>query len=301
MPNDGGVVVAMNFSKEYPFSSNFLSLNAGRLHYLDEGSKDAPVLLMVHGNPTWSFYYRKLINKFRATHRVIAVDHIGCGLSDKPQDFEYTLENHINHVEKLVEQLQLKDITLVVHDWGGAIGMGYAVRHPENVSQFVVFNTAAFPSKRIPFSINICRIPGFGALAIRGLNAFARAALIRAAKKKDHLTPAVRAGYLNPYNSWTNRVAHLRFVQDIPMSQSHRSYGALKQVADGLSQFQDKPMLIVWGAHDFCFNDEFLDEWKSRFPAATVHYVEDAGHYVVEDAPEQIISWMETFFDGRAN
>ena len=294
-------MVATDFSREYPFSSNFLSLNAGRLHYLDEGSKDAPVLLMVHGNPTWSFYYRKLVNKFRTTHRVIAIDHIGCGLSDKPQNFQYTLENHINHVERLVEELGLKNITLVVHDWGGAIGMGYAVRHPENISQFVIFNTAAFPSKRIPFSINICRIPGFGALAIRGLNAFARAALIRAAKKKEHLTPSVRAGYLNPYNSWTNRVAHLRFVQDIPMSEKHRSYNALKQIADGLAQLRDKPMLIVWGAHDFCFNDEFLEEWKVRFPSAEVHYVEDAGHYVVEDAPEQIISWMETFFDGRAN
>ena len=174
--------------------------------------------------------------------------------------------------------------------------MGYAVRRPENVSQFVAFDTAAFPSKRIPFSINICRIPGLVPCTPRPT---LRSCGTHSSRKEErHLTPAVRAGYLNPYNSWTNRVAHLRFVQDIPMSQSHRSYGAWKQVADGLSQFQDKPMLIVWERTIFASTMSFLRNGK-LLPAATVHYVEDAGHYVVEDAPEQIIlGW--NFFDGRA-
>jgi cis-3-alkyl-4-acyloxetan-2-one decarboxylase len=294
-------VVAVKYQSVYPFEPNYFSVPAGRIHFVDEGDRDAPVLLMLHGNPTWSFYYRNLITKFCKTHRVVAIDHLGCGLSDKPQRFAYTLANHIEHVEALVNHLQLKDLSLVLHDWGGSIGMGYAVRHPENIARFVLFNTAAFPSRHIPFSINICRIPGFGALAIRGLNAFARAALLRAAHHQDRITPQVRAGYLQPYDSWKNRVAHLRFVQDIPMSPRHPGYALLESIATGLAQFADHPMLIVWGAKDFCFNDHFLDEWRRRFPKARVHYVEDAGHYVVEDAHERISDWMEAFFDGRSS
>jgi len=293
-------VVAAKYQAVYPFESHFFTRDAGRIHFVDEGDHDLPVLLMLHGNPTWSFYYRNLIKYFHKSYRVVAIDHLGCGLSDKPQGFSYTLENHIENVEALVEHLGLKDVTLVLHDWGGAIGMGYAVKHPENVSRFVLFNTAAFPSSSIPFSIDICRIPGFGALAIRGLNAFARAALIRAIHHKDRLTPEIRAGYLDPYDSWKNRVAHLRFVQDIPMNKKHPGYALLESIAAGLSQFKDHPMLIVWGAKDFCFNDQFLAEWRQRFPQANVHYVEDAGHYVVEDAHERITDWMETFFDARA-
>lgn len=286
------------YESVYPFAPNYLETEAGRLHYVDEGPRDAPVLLMLHGNPTWSFYYRNLIKTFSADHRVIALDHLGCGKSDKPQDFAYTLASHIANVEALVEHLGITKLSLVIHDWGGAIGMGFAVRHPKVIERFVVFNTAAFLSKRIPFSINICRIPGFGALAIRGANAFAKAALIRAVNHQDRLTDEVRAGYLEPYDSWDNRIAHLRFVQDIPMSPAHPGYELLDTIGRDLAQFVDHPMLIVWGAKDFCFNDEFLDEWRRRFPGARVEYVEDAAHYVVEDAHERIVPWMKEFLDG---
>lgn len=293
-------MVGATYRAEYPFESHYFELAAGRMHFVDEGPRDAPVLVMIHGNPTWSFYYRNLIKHFRDSYRVIAIDHLGCGLSDKPQEFAYTLENHVENAESLITSLGLKDITLVLHDWGGAIGMGYSVRNPNNISRFVIFNTAAFPSREIPFSINICRIPGFGALAIRGLNAFARSALARAVHQQSRLTPEIRAGYLQPYNSWANRVAHLRFVQDIPMSNSHPSYALIESIAAGLSQFDKLPMLIAWGAKDFCFNDAYLKEWRVRFPEAVVHYVEDAGHYVLEDAHERIIPWMNQFFDGAS-
>ncbi len=284
-----------NYQNLYPFSAHWFDTDGGRMHYVDEGERDAPAMLMLHGNPTWSFYYRELIKAFSKTHRVIVPDHIGCGLSDKPVDAPYTLAQRIEHVTALVDHLELDDVTLVVHDWGGAIGMGWAVGHPERVGRCVVFNTAAFPASRIPFSIDICRIPGFGAVMIQGLNAFAKAALIRAVHHRDRLTPDVRAGYLAPYDSWNNRRAHLRFVHDIPMSKSHESYSRLAGIDEGLKHLRDKPMMIVWGGKDFCFNDSFFDMWRQRFPDARAHYVEDAGHYVVEDAHERIIPWMQDF------
>ena len=159
------------FRDLYPFESHYLSLAGHKYHYVDEGTGDP--LVMLHGNPTWSFYYRALIAEFRNRHRVIAPDHMGCGLSGKPQDYPYTLEQHIANLEALLDSLKLERVTLFLHDWGGPIGMGYAVRHPERVKRFVIFNTAAFPAPRIPFRINICKLPLFGTIVVRGFNAFA--------------------------------------------------------------------------------------------------------------------------------
>ncbi|MCA9548709.1 MAG: alpha/beta fold hydrolase [Myxococcales bacterium] len=288
-------VMTADFGGEYPWASQFLDVGAGRLAYLDEGPKGAPVLLMLHGNPTWSFYYRHLVKAFSGEYRVVVPDHLGCGRSDKPQGFSYRLEDHIHNVERLVAHLGLEAINLVVHDWGGAIGMGFTVAHPEKVARIVVLNTAAFPSDRIPFTINLVRIPGFGALSVRGLNAFAKVALLRCVHHKERLTEDVKAGYLAPYDSWANRVATLRFVEDIPMSASHPSHAALARIADGLAGLKKKPMLIAWGAHDFVFNRHFYAEWVQRFPDAEAHYIEDASHYVLEDAHERITQWMRPF------
>ena len=183
---------------------------------------------MLHGNPTWSFFYRDLIKHFSKNHRVVVPDHIGCGLSDKPQDFEYRLENHINNVLALIDELKLKDVTLVVHDWGGAIGFGCAVKRPELFKKFVVFNTAAFVSKDIPFRISLCRIPGIGKLAVRGFNAFAGAATFMTTI--DSLPEDVKAGFLLPYDNWANRIATHEFVKDIPLEQNHPSRPALEEI-----------------------------------------------------------------------
>lgn len=281
------------FEDEYPFASHFLDLDGLRYHYLDEGRGD--VLLMVHGNPTWSFAWRNLIKDLSGDHRCLAVDHIGCGFSDKPQDYPYVLERHIENLCRFVEALDLKRITLLAHDWGGAIGMGAAGRMPERFSRFILFNTAAFRSQRIPWRIAVCRIPVFGPLALRGLNAFSRAALRMAVAKRERMTPAVRAGYLAPYDRWRNRVAVLRFVQDIPLAESHPSYEALCGVEAGLSQFQTAPMLFIWGEQDWCFTPAFLDEFERRFPQAESRRIPDAGHYVFEDAIEQMIPRVREF------
>lgn len=280
--------------KLYPFQSNFIDLQGLKYHYLDEGRGDPVVML--HGNPTWSFFYRNLVTGLKEHYRIIAPDHIGCGISDKPQKYNYRLLTHIDNLEFLIRKLSLKDVTLVLHDWGGAIGMGWAVRHPELVKRIVIFNTAAFLLPYIPFRINICRVPILGDFAVRRLNAFAVSALYMACKKKERMNPEVKAGYLAPYNSYENRIAILRFVQDIPLTPKDHSYSLMKTIEKGLAQFKNHPVLIVWGENDFCFNNRFLERWRVFFPKAQVRRISYAGHYVVEDAWEKIVPWMKDFF-----
>ncbi|MEL6345789.1 MAG: alpha/beta fold hydrolase [Myxococcota bacterium] len=270
---------------------HYLDVDGGRMHYIDEG--EGEVLLALHGNPTWSFYWRRLIDQFSDRYRVVIPDHIGCGLSDKPQQWPYQLANHRDNVLRLVEALDLHNITLIVHDWGGAIGMAMAARAPERIARLVVTNTAAFRSQSIPWSIASCRIPGFGDLAVRGFNAFARVAVIRAAHQP--LAPAVRDGLLFPYDSWHNRIATLRFVEDIPLAPEHPSYDALYKAEQGLETFKDRPMLILWGDGDFCFTVEFRREWEERFPDASVYAWSDVGHYVFEDASDRCLDLIGEF------
>jgi cis-3-alkyl-4-acyloxetan-2-one decarboxylase len=285
------------FATEYPFQSHFLEIDGLRYHYLDEGQGQP--LLMVHGNPTWSFAWRRLIMDLARNYRVLAVDHIGCGFSDKPQDYPYILSRHIANLSRFVTELDLRKISLFAHDWGGAIGMGVADELPDRFERFVLFNTAAFRSKRIPWRISICRIPVLGALAVRGLNAFSRAALFMAVAKHERMTEDVESGYLAPYDNWHNRVAVLRFVQDIPLSPRHRSYPALISVEEGLARFRNSPMLLVWGEKDWCFTTAFLDEFQRRFPQAETLRIADAGHYVFEDAHEQIIPRVREFLQAH--
>lgn len=279
----------------YPFESHWLSLDGQRYHYVDEGSGET--LLFVHGNPTWSFYWRNLMLALRDRHRVIAPDHIGCGLSDKPQDYPYRLTQHIENLKRLIVNLDLRNITLCVHDWGGAIGLGAAVDLPERIARIVIFNTAAFRCPTMPLRIRVCRTPLLGPLAVRGLNAFARAALWMATERPERFTPAVKAGYLAPYDTWAHRVAIQRFVEDIPMHAGHPSYARLVQIEEGLPSLAEKPIAIFWGMRDWCFTPAMLARFEKLFPRAEMYRFADAGHYVVEDAHESIVPGLETFLE----
>ncbi len=282
----------------YPFASRFLSLAGGlRYHYLDEGQGDPVVML--HGNPTWSFFYRNLIAGLRGRYRAIVPDHIGCGLSDKPDDraYDYTLARRVDDLAALLDHLALKEnLTLVLHDWGGMIGMAYASRHPERIRRLVVLNTAAFrmpAGKRLPWSLRLCRAPLLGPLLVRGLNAFSRGAVRYCGF--GPLPPAVRDGYLSPYDSWKKRIAILRFVQDIPLAPGDRAFDVLTEVEAGLHRFARLPMLVCWGLGDFVFDGDFLDEWKRRFPQAEVHAFPEAGHFVLEDAGGEVLALLRDF------
>jgi pimeloyl-ACP methyl ester carboxylesterase len=281
----------------YPFTSHYLDLQGLRYHYLDEGRGDPVVML--HGNPTWSFYYRNLVLGLRDSYRTVVPDHIGCGLSDKPDDsrYEYSLRQRVGDLEKLLEHLGLQEnLTLVLHDWGGMIGMTYAHRHPEQIKRLVILNTAAFPlprGKRLPWSLWWCRNTPFGPLLVRGLNAFSRGAVRYCSRQP--LSSEVRNGYLAPYDSWHNRIAVLRFVQDIPLGPSDRGFDLVCEVAEGLHRFAGLPMLLCWGEQDFVFDHFFLDEWCRRFPAAEVHRFPEAGHFVLEDAGAAILPLLRDF------
>ncbi len=279
----------------YPFEGRFFDVPAGRMHYLDEGPADAAPIICLHGNPSWSFYWRALVLALRDRFRVIVPDHIGCGLSDKPAGFGYRLGDHIDNLRRLLDHLRLPSAAFVVHDWGGAIGMGVATAEPERARALIVTNTAAFRSLRIPPSIAVLKIPGFGALTVRGLNGFARAATVRASERG--LAPDVKAGLLFPYGSWADRIATLRFVQDIPLHRSHPSYSTLAAIESGLCRLVDKPMLLLWGDADFCFGPKFRAEWMRRFPECEVRAWSDVGHYVMEDAPERVVAEARPFLD----
>jgi len=286
------------FHAEYPFKSNFLDLDGLKYHYLDEGS--GPPVLMVHGNPSWSFYYRNLVKALRPTHRCIVPDHIGCGFSDKPGDdrYAYTLSQRIDDLDRLIQSLDLQEkITLVVHDWGGMIGMGWAARHPDRIERLVILNTAAFPlpkSKSFPLPLRICRDTVVGTLLVRGFNAFARGAA-KVGCKLNPMSEELRQIYCLPYCNWKSRIATLRFVQDIPLKAGDRGYDIVTATAASLEGFKNLPMLILWGEKDFVFDRHFLAEWQKRFPEAKVHSWQGGGHYILEDVKDEAVPLIEGF------
>lgn len=290
---------ALNISAQlYPFASHHAQVGGHAMHYVDEG-RGHPVV-MVHGNPTWSFYWRNLIQALKDDCRTIAPDHIGMGLSDMPgrDAYPFTLERRCADFAAFMDGLKLTEpITLVVHDWGGMIGTTYAVDHPEKIKRMVVLNTAAFllpEGRSLPAALAVARSKPMGEFAVRALNAFAglgtRVCVTRAPLPDD-----VRHAYVAPYDSWDHRLSVYEFVNDIPLSPGDRSYSAVTRVTSKLGALGKIPMLICWGGRDFVFNAPFLSEWKKHCPHAQVHEFPDAGHYVMEDARHDIIPLVRQF------
>ncbi len=282
----------------YPFASHYMDVNGLPYHYLDEG-RGSPIILL-HGNPTWSFFYRDVIKALSPEYRMLAPDHIGCGLSAKPpiDAYGYRLKDRVNDLGRFIDTLDLRDnLTLVLHDWGGMIGAAWAVENIQKIRRIIVLNTAAFlppANKPIPKRLSVLRdIKLFGTGAVLGFNLFARSAVFMAPAKP--LTQAVRAGYLAPYNRPKNRIATLKFVQDIPLVVSDPSYAQVAHVQANLYRLASIPMMICWGGKDFVFDHDYLLEWQRRFPAAETHLFNQAGHYLLEDEPARIISLMQSF------
>jgi haloalkane dehalogenase len=275
-----------------------LDRNGLRLHFLDEGEGEP--LIMLHGNPTWSFLYRHLIEQLNGSCRIVVPDHIGCGLSDKPDDarYAYRLANRVDDLAFLIDQLGLRGrLTLVLHDWGGMIGMTYAARYPERIARLIIGNTAAFhkpAAKSFPWALWVVRDTLLGAWLVRRLNLFARGTCWIGCKKRP-LPRAVRNAYTAPYDSWAHRIAIHRFVQDIPLRPGDQSFDLISCTQDRLALLDSIPMLIVWGMKDFVFDATILQEWLRRFPLAEVHRFPKAGHLVFEDERDAIGELVQSF------
>ena len=292
---------------DYDFASHRFQVRPGiRMHYLDEGPRDGEVVLALHGNPSWSYYWRHLVRGLRDRYRVVVPDHVGMGLSDKPDDdrdalprYDYTLQSRVDDLQALLEHLGIDGpLTLAVHDWGGMIGFGWALERMPRVRRLVVLNTAAFPmpaGKPVPWQIALGRDYNIGELVIRGFNAFSAGASWLGVERR--MPRAVRRAYVAPYDSWASRISTVRFMQDIPLRPGDRAWPLVEASGQRLREYADRPAFIGWGLKDFVFDRDFLARFRSDWPQAEVHAFEDAGHYVLEDRHEVLVPAIRDFLD----
>jgi haloalkane dehalogenase len=294
---------------DYPFTPRtFVHPDGLAQSYLDEGPRDGEVadpevVVMLHGNPSWSYYWRKLVLALRDKYRCLVPDHIGMGLSDKPSDenYAYTLQSRVDDLERLLDALGITGpVTLAVHDWGGMIGFGWALQHSARVRRLVILNTGSFPlpaAKPLPWQLKLGRNTWLGAGLIRGFNAFAAGAArdgVVATMPAD-----VRRAYEAPYDSWANRISTLRFVQDIPLAPGDRAWALVEAAGKQLPDYADRPAFLGWGLRDFVFDRHFLDGFRAALPNAEQHVFEDAGHYVLEDKAGVLVPAIRAFLDAN--
>ena len=295
----------------YPAQPRRFQVRPGiHMSYLDEGPRDGEVVVALHGNPSWSYYWRTLVAGLSDRYRVIVPDHVGMGLSDKPDDrptasprYDYTLQSRVDDLQALLRHAGVDDatpVTLAVHDWGGMIGFGWALSHAGQVKRLVILNTAAFPmpaAKPMPWQIALGRDYFVGEVLIRTFNAFSAGASWLGVERK--MPAAVRAAYVAPYDSWKNRISTVRFMQDIPLSPKDAAWPLLDAAGKALPSFADRPVFIGWGLKDFVFDRHFLERFRADLPQAQVHAFEDAGHYVLEDRHEVLVPAIRAFLDAN--
>ena len=288
----------------YPFTPKTFEVRPGlSMSYLDEGPRDGEVVVMLHGNPSWSYYWRNLVSGLSDKYRCIVPDHIGMGFSDKPEDstYEYTLQSRVDDVSALLRHLGITGpVTLAVHDWGGMIGFGWALSHAQQVKRLVITNTAAFPlpaAKKMPWQLSLGRDSKFGAFIIRAFNAFSSGASYQGVETK--MPADVRRAYVSPYNTWANRISTLRFMQDIPLQPGDKAWPLVAEAGRRLPEFADRPAFIGWGLQDFVFDKHFLADFRAALPNAEVTAFEDAGHYVLEDKQAILVPAIRKFLDAN--
>ena len=292
------------FGPSYPFASRFATVGRGtagapqghRMHYIDEGQ--GPVVVCLHGNPTWGFLFRNLVASLRHRFRVIVPDHVGCGLSDKPADLFFRAADRIAHLEDLLDQLGVGRFSLVMHDWGGPVGTGLAVRRANDVERLVYFNTTLAETALLPGMIRRAASPLIGRLLTQHTMRFVK--LLTSLGVVNALPHEIKEGYHRPYRTPATRHAIWGFVRDIPFSRSHPTAPLMDEMIAGLPALADKPVKIIWGMKDPCFHPGILRRVAARFPQADVVEIARASHLVLEDAPEQSIAAVEDFLRSAA-
>ena len=300
-------MIALRALPDYPFTPRRIEIRPGiALSCLDEGPRDGEVVVMLHGNPSWSFYWRHLAAGLSDRYRCIVPDHVGMGLSDRPDDaldasprYDYTLESRVDDIATLLDSLGITGpVTLAVHDWGGMIGFGWALSHLPQVRRLVILNTAAFPlpdAKPMPWQLSLGRDSRIGGWLIRRFNLFARGAAWLGTGRR--LPKLVRDAYIAPYAGWRNAISTLRFMQDIPLREGDRAWPLVAESGRRLHAFADRPAFIGWGLRDFVFDRHFLESFVTALPQAEVHAFEDAGHYVLEDKHAVLVPAIRAFLD----
>ena len=287
------------FGPSYPFASRFVTVGEGaagavqgyRMHYVDEGS--GPVVVCLHGNPSWSFLFRNLIAGLRHRFRVIVPDHVGCGLSSQPGNVFFRAADRIGHVEELLDQLAIGRFSLVMHDWGGPIGTGLAVRRAHDVERLVYFNTILTEMAQLPRMIRRAARPVVGRLLTQHTMQFVK--LLTSLGVVHSLPEEIKQGYHRPYQTHAGRRAIWGFVRDIPFSRSHPTAPLLDELMARLPALADKPVKIIWGMKDPCFHPGILRQVAACFPQADVVEIPAASHLVLEDAPAQSIAAVDDF------
>lgn len=274
------------FRAIFPYQSRFFQVGGHRLHYIDEGR--GPVVLMMHACPMWIFSFRDLIAELAKDHRVIAIDQMGFGLSDKPENFDYRIETHVDHIDRFTRELGLKDISLVLHGRGAAIGMAFAVRNPENVRGFVTLNAMSFSDYSLPLRLLLCRIKWAGAKLVMHLDIFQR--------DLYRLPPDIRNAYLMPFPDTKSKIAFFRFIEDIPCAPEDASAQTMFEIESALWLLRDKPVCIIWAKKDWLYRTRNLKKWIQYFPKAELHILDRAGRCITEDAPEELAFFVRDFF-----
>jgi cis-3-alkyl-4-acyloxetan-2-one decarboxylase len=284
-----------NFEGTFPFEPRFLTAGEIELHYVDEGPADAPPLLFVHGNPTWSYLWRRQIAEFSSNgHRCVAFDHMGFGRSGKPRALSaYSLQRHVDNALALIDALDLSEVTLVAHDWGGPIGLGALLERDDRLRRIVLMNTWAWelPSFLPPF-LREFRTEGLGEILALGGNLFVES--IPGGMRRRDPDPVMMDAYRAPFPDYWSRAGTLAFQREIPLTERDRSaplMGSIHERLPGLSV----PVLLVWGMRDPVFQPVFLDQWRELFPEAETVELEDASHFVVEDDPAGVTGAIEGF------
>ena len=304
-------VADWTFDGTWPYEPKWFESGHGRMHYVDEGPRDGRPVVMVHGNPTWGYLYRNFIPALvDAGHRAIVPDHLGFGRSQKPKDAElYKVPLHAKRLEALLESLDLRGTTVVPQDWGGPIGLHWATRHPERVDGLFILNTFAHgfrkemlpPGKNkipLPLPLRLFRTPLVGELLVKGLDAFKRGFLFgQGVVHRERMTPTVRHAYRDVHQGWSERTPILVFPREIPVTGEGPVVEMTTEIEAGLKEhFRSKPVQIMWAMKDVAFLPVYLDTlWLDTFPEAEVTKLEDAGHYLQEDAHERIVPELVSF------